>query len=188
MASPTSPAAQSVPQSTVKQSVFEGLFVHVLEVPSEGPLADALRRVGYDLKRQEAEYSGQVWQQALGVACQRLHPELTAAEAKRGLGKRFIEGFLKTLAGRALGVVLPMTGVEGALRRLPRFLSMGAPAMRATTHEEQPRSWRVEVDVPWAQADFDAGLIEAGLGRTGAPVQVSVLERAEHRYVLRVSW
>ncbi len=176
------------PPSMVKQSVFEGLFVHVLEVPPGSALADALRRVGFDLRRQEAEYSGAIWKEALDVTCRQLHPALSLEEAKRSLGGRFIEGFLRTVAGRALGVVLPLAGPEGALRRLPRFLSMGAPAMQVTTHEEQPRSWRVEVDVPWAQADFDAGLIEAGLKRTGAAMQVNVLERAEHRYVLRASW
>ena len=172
----------------VKQSVFEGLYVHVLAVPPEGAHADALRGVGFDLRRQEAEYPGSIWLEALGVTCRQLHPELPPEEAKRSLGARFIEGFLRTLAGRALGVILPLTGPEGALRRLPRFLSMGAPAMQVSTHEEGPRRWRVEVDVPWAQADFDAGLIEAGLRRTGADVQVRVLQRAEHRYVLGVHW
>ena len=183
----TSPSPSS-PQSAVKQSVFEGLFVHVLKVPPDGPFADALRRVGYDLHRQEGEYPGLVWKEAVAVACQQVHPQLPPEEAQRALGVRFIEGFLQTLAGRALGVVLPMLGAEGALRRLQRFMAMGVPALRVLAHEDAPRSWRVEVQVPWALADFDAGLIEAGVQRTGVPVRVGVLERTQDRYLLQVRW
>ena len=182
------PPLPSDPQAVVKQSAFEGLFVHVLEVPPDGPFADALRRVGYDLRRQESEYPSRVWTEAIAVACQRVHPELPLAAAQRALGARFIEGFLQTLAGRALGVVLPLTGVEGVLRRLQRFMSMGAPGLRLQVHEDAPRSWRLEMHAAWANADFDSGLIAAGVSRTGTPVQVEVLERAQDRYLLRVRW
>ena len=109
-------------------------------------------------------------------------------EAKRQLGTRFIEGFLQTLAGRALGVMLPMLGPERALPRVPRFMAMGAPALTGAAREEAPRSWRVEVRAPSANPDFDAGLVEAGLRRTGSAVRATVLECGQDRYVLGVSW
>jgi uncharacterized protein (TIGR02265 family) len=178
----------STPRSTVKLSVFEGLYVHVLRVPPTGALADALRAAGYDLQAPEPEYSGRVWRDALAATCGHLHPQRPPAEVMQELGRGFIDGFLQTLAGRALGIALPMLGPEGVLRRLQRFMALGVPALRVTSYEDQRHSWRVEVQVPWAMADFDAGLIQGGVERTGTAVKVSVLERSDARYLLHVHW
>lgn len=175
-------------ESVVRQSVFEGLFVHVLKVPPNGSLADSLRGVGFDLRRQQPEYSGKIWKEAVAIARRDQHPRLPREEAMRKLGRSFIEGFLLTLAGRALGIMLPLIGPEAALRRLQRFMSMGVPRLQLTVTEVKPQDWRIEVQVPWALADFDAGLIEAGLGRTGAAVQVTVMERNDDRYLLAARW
>lgn len=175
-------------EGVVRQSVFEGMFVHVLKVPPDGSLADALRGVGFDLRRQQPDYPSRVWKEAMAIACRDQHPKLPREEAMRKLGRSFIEGFLLTLAGRALGVILPMLGPEAAIRRLPRFLTMGAPGMQVSVTEQAPQDWRIAVQVPFALADFDAGLIEAGLGRTGAGVQVTVMERNDDRYLLAARW
>lgn len=182
------PSSPPGPESVVKQSVFEGLFVHALKVPRGGPFAAALREVGYDLARQEPGYPAWVWKQAVAVACRHAYPALPVEHAQRELGRRFIEGFLQTLAGRALGVLLPVFGPESVVQRLPRFITMGVPAARVDVRQEGPSVWRVEVNVPWALADFDAGLIEGGVRRTGTAVDADVLERADHRYVLRLRW
>jgi len=181
-------ALEELPESVVRDSVFEGLFVHVLHVRPDGPEADALRRVGFDLRNPQAEYSGRVWKDALELACQFHYPELSREEAQRTLGRRFIEGFVQTLAGRVLKLILPMVGPEGVLRRLHPLMSIGSPNTRLVVSDFGAHDWRVEFQVRWAMPDFVAGLLETALSRTGPEVQVQVLERSEDRYLLAVRW
>ena len=186
MVDPTSPDSRA--ESTVQQSVFEGLFVHVLEARPGTPLAEALRRAGYDVSRQEATYPRHVWIASLEAACRVAYPQLSQEQAMRELGKSLIGGFFKTFAGRAVSLLAPMLGPEGVLKRMPRFFTMGSPGTQMTVHEEGPKAWRAEVRDRYVVPDFSAGVLETALEKAGVVGQVSVMDRAAGRCTLHVTW
>jgi uncharacterized protein (TIGR02265 family) len=175
-------------ESTIQQSLFEGLFVHSLGAKPGTPLAEALRRAGYDLTRQEASYPRHVWKASLEAAAREVYPHLTLEEGMRDLGVRFLEGFFQTMAGRAVSLLAPMLGPEGVLKRMPRFFTMGSPGTEVTVHEEGKRAWRMEQLDRHPLPDFAAGLMTAALQRAGVAPQVRVGERGPERFVLHVTW
>lgn len=175
-------------ESTVQQSLFEGLFVHSLGAKPGTPLGEALRRAGYDLSRQEASYPRSVWKAALEAAAREAYPHLAPEAALRDLGVRFLEGFFQTMAGRAVALLAPMLGPEGVLKRMPRFFTMGSQGTELAVHEEGKRAWRLEVQDRHPVPDFTAGVIIASLLRAGVEPQVSVGERGPERFVLHATW
>ena len=185
---PPAASTASRPESTVQQSVFEGMFVNVLEARAGTPLAESLRGAGFDVARQEARYPGRVWKASLEAACREVSPGLPEHTAMQGLGARFLEGFLQTLAGRAVALLLPVFGPEGIMKRLPRFFTMGSQGTEVVAHEEAPRTWRVELRDLHPLPDFDAGIILAALQRAGVQAEVTVAERGAERAVLHVRW
>jgi uncharacterized protein (TIGR02265 family) len=175
-------------ESTIQQSLFEGLFVHSLGAKPGTPLAEALRRAGYDLTRQEASYPRSVWKKSLEAAAREVYPNLAPEAAMRELGVRFLEGFFQTLAGRAVALLAPMLGPEGVLKRMPRFFAMGSQGTGVTVHEEGKRAWRLEQQDRHPLPDFTAGLITAVLLRAGVAPQVAVGERTPEGFTLHATW
>ncbi|HET9450975.1 MAG TPA: DUF2378 family protein [Aggregicoccus sp.] len=178
----------SRPESTIQQSLFEGLFVHSLGAKPGTPLAEALRRAGYDLTRQEASYPRHVWKAALEAACREAYPNLAQEAAMRELGMRFLEGFFQTLAGRAVALLAPMLGPDGVLKRMPRFFSMGTQGTEVVVHEEGKGAWRLEQKDRHPLPEFTAGILTAALLRAGVNPQVVVGERSPERFVLHLTW
>jgi uncharacterized protein (TIGR02265 family) len=184
---PAAPVArQPLAEGTFQQSVFEGLFIHTLK--AEGPLADLLRKEGYDLDHQQAVYPARVWRACLEAACRHLHPELPLQEAMQRLGTRFLDGFFSTIAGKLLSVTLPLVGPSVIMRRLPRFFAMGATGVGVSVQQEADRVWRVRVDTAVPVADFDAGVIASALTHAGVKPYVSVVARNAQGHALQVRW
>lgn len=181
-------AVPELAEGRIKGSVFEGLFVNVLHVPAGSAFARALCEVGYDLAHPVHDYPTTVLQAALEVAAHHALPHLSVHEAQRELGKRFIEGFFKTLAGRALGLLVPVLGPEGIMRQSPRFFGQSTQGTTVTVQEEAPRRWRFELRDAHPLCDFDAGIMEAALERAGVKPTVRVRERAAQHFVLDLAW
>ena len=172
----------------VKSNVFEGLFVHMVRVRPGTPFAGALREVGYDVAHPQSAYPTPVLQACLHVAARQLLPGKPLAEAQWELGRRFVDGFFKTLAGRTLGLLMPVFGAEGTVKQLPRFFSMGNTGSLITVKPEAEHVWHFELRDRVPLCDFDAGIIEQGLRRAGVEPQVTVVERGPEHFVLRLSW
>ncbi|MBF5045024.1 DUF2378 family protein [Aggregicoccus sp. 17bor-14] len=177
-----------LPEGHVKQSVFEGLFVHVLKVQPGSPFARDLKAVGFDLAHQEVSYPTPVLKAVLEVAARHVLPGRPLEEAQRELGRRFLEGFLQTLAGKALGLLLPVFGPEGIIKRLPRFFSMGTVGSEMTVYPDSPQCWRFELRDRHPLADFDAGIIEAALLRVGVQPDITVHARGAQHFALLLRW
>jgi uncharacterized protein (TIGR02265 family) len=182
-----SEAAESAPhESSVQQSIFEGLFIKMLK--PTGEFADDLLRAGYDIKRQERFYPESVFKACVRVACKHVYPGMAEGEAMRLLGRRFIEGFLDTIAGRIVAVSLPVLGPVGLIKRLPRFWAMGNKGLKVEVRQESARHWFVVIHSHNALGDFDAGFVSYLLERMGVEPKVEVIERLEAYNTLSVSW
>jgi uncharacterized protein (TIGR02265 family) len=180
-------AQSAAPQETyVQQSIFEGLFVKMLK--PTGAFAEDLLRAGYDLKRQERIYPESVFKACVRIACRHVYPGMEEGAAMRLLGRRFIEGFFDTIAGRIVAVSLPVLGPVGLIRRLPRLWAMGTKGIKAEVREVTARQWLIEVHSRNAMGDFDAGFVSYLLERMGVDPKVEVTERREEYTVLSVSW
>ena len=172
----------------VKQSVFEGLFVHVLKVAPGSAFARDLSAVGFDVAHQALTYPTPVLKASLEVAARHVLPGRPLEEAQRELGRRFVEGFLQTFAGKALGLLLPVFGPEGIIKRMPKFFSMGTVGSEMTVYQESPQCWRFELRDRHPLTDFDAGIIEAALTRVGVQPDVTVHERGAQHFALLLRW
>lgn len=172
----------------IKHSVLEGLFKHMVPVQPGTPFAAALRDVGYDVTRPEPVYSSAVLQGVLAVAGRELFPDRTPSQAQWEVGRRFVSGFFQTLAGRTVGVVLPVFGAEGLIKQLPRFFLTGNSSSVITVSPQGERTWHFELRDPYPSVEFAAGIIEAVMRRGGLEPRVTVVVREADRFVLELRW
>ena len=172
----------------IKQSVFEGLFVHMVHVQPGTPFAAALQQAGYDVAHPRSNYPSSVLQAVLAVAGRELFPGKPLPEAQWAVGRRFVEGFFKTLAGRTVALLLPVFGAEGLVKQLPRFFLTGNSSSVITVTREGERSWRFELRDRFPSCEFAGGIIEELMRRAGLEPQVTVVERGAGHFVLRLRW
>ena len=172
----------------IKNSVFEGLFVHMVKVRPGTPFASALLQAGYDVSRPQASYPSSVLRSALAVAGRELFPGRPPAEGEWEVGRRFVEGFFGTLAGRTVALVLPVFSAEALIKQLPRFFLTGNSGSVITVSPESERTWRFELRDPSPSCEFAGGIIEELMRRGGLQPQVTVVERGAGHFVLRLKW
>lgn len=182
------PSAASTQPRMTQGSFFVGLFEKGLRV-QDGPLADALRDVGYDLHRPRGEYPITVWNEALQVAWKHLWPEKSYEQAYRDFGRRFFDGFAQTLVGSVLAIGLPVLGPERFLKRLPQYMKVDTYSYRVEAQEQGPRHWMLVFrNDPDAKPDFIAGLVESCMLRMGTQATVDVTLREPTNFDLTVRW
>ena len=180
----------STPQSgssraTVSGSVVEALFVKALK--PTGAFEEELRGAGINIHRLETQYPGETFNTGIEIARRHRFAKLPTPDGERRLGRLFVQGFLDTLIGKVVGVTLPMLGAGRLADRIPRLLSSGGE-MEARVEKLSDTSRRVTFRRMSSPANFMAGLLEEGLGRSGTPVQARVLEEQAASYVMQLSW
>jgi uncharacterized protein (TIGR02265 family) len=170
----------------VAGSAFQGLFVRAL--PPEPDFHADLKAVGVDVEKLLPQYPVTVWLEALAVARRHFFPGHTVQQADWQLGRLFTQGFLNTMVGRAMGVMLPMLGPARLLDRVERNFAMARPDVRVTVQVvgETERLLLFKDVAP--QPDFSGGVIEAGQERARVQAQVTVEDRQATSFVLRVRW
>jgi uncharacterized protein (TIGR02265 family) len=166
---------------------FEGLFVRALE--ADGALADALRAVGVDVRRLQASYPIEVWNEALEVAWRQRLAHLDREAAYRELGRQLAVGFSRTLVGKVVDVSLPMLGPDRFVQRIPSLSRLDTFEYKVDVTRLGERHYRVSYrEDPDAKPDFMAGLFEEGLRRTGMAATVAVTLRVPRGFDLEMRW
>jgi uncharacterized protein (TIGR02265 family) len=181
------PSAGNVPAETTDYAVFEGLFRRALRVDANGPLADALRGIGFDLKAPKGRYPGHVWRAALDVTAGHQFPNLSPSEAHRELGRLFTAGFFETIVGKVIGSIIPFLGTDRMMARMPKFAAMATSGIGLETAREGERTWRLKYTSRHASADFMAGAMEGGVAKTKVPVTVVIENRREDGFDIVVT-
>jgi uncharacterized protein (TIGR02265 family) len=103
--------------------MFEGLYARALE--PTGAFKDALKAKGFDLDRPQPEYPVAVWHDCLDVTAEHLYPLEPRDKAWELIGRRFIEGYFKTLVGRMISTTLSFMTPKMFIPRGPRFVTTG---------------------------------------------------------------
>jgi uncharacterized protein (TIGR02265 family) len=168
-------------------SFFEGLFVRALG--AEGAFAEALRTVGVDVRRLQAGYPIEIWNEALEVAWRQCFPHLEREAAYRELGRQLAYGFSRTLVGKVVDVSLPLLGPERFVQRIPSLSRLDTFDYKVRVEPLGERRYRVTYrEDPDAKPDLMAGLFEVGLRKTGVEPTVVVTHREPRGFDLELSW
>ncbi len=168
-------------------SFFEGLFVRALG--AEGAFAEALRTVGVDVRRLQAGYPIEVWNDALEVAWKQCFAHLEKEEAYRELGRQLAHGFSRTLVGKVVDVSLPLLGPDRFVQRIPSLSRLDSFEYKVEVARLGERHYRVSYrEDPDAKPDFMAGLFEVGLRKTGIVPVVEVTMREPTGFDLEMRW
>jgi uncharacterized protein (TIGR02265 family) len=168
-------------------SFFEGLFVRSLQ--ASGPFADALRECGYDPTRPKALYPIEVWNAALEVAWRHCYSGWTREAAYREMGRQLARGFLQTWMGKVVDMGLPMLGPDRLMARVPSLLALDTFRYEVRMQPLGVHQYRVSIrNDPDAKPELIAGLLEAGLGRTGVKATATVVVHREQDFDIDVTW
>lgn len=185
MASPTA----SVP--SVPASVIEALFIRAL--PLDGHLRSLLRREGVEIERLASAYPALAMFRCVEGAAEHLHPGVPKAQSHRWLGRRFMEGFQKTLVGSVVVASMPLWGPDRLMSRLGRLWTVGQNYGRATSELLEQAHWRFSYEhrehatLP-SNPHFSAGAIECALGWTRVVPRVEVEQHDGPAFSLSVRW
>lgn len=148
--------------ATASGTMFEGLFRLALAVRPDSPFADDLRAVGFDVAAIKSSYDKDVWTAALDVACRHCYPNEERYVAWRRLGRDFVNGYLETMVGRLIGVVLPLTSPRRFLDNVPAFVRTGTSGVQTDVDVNlAARTARLTFDGPHVgSSSLMAGVIE----------------------------
>jgi uncharacterized protein (TIGR02265 family) len=167
--------------------LFESLFIHGLR--ADAALAAQLRAEGVDLAALKLEYPVRVFNRCVERAGAHVYPGLPVEEARRQLGRVFIEGFAQTLLGKVVAVGMPLLGPVRYLKRFQDHLHMDSSPLRVTPVQLSERAFRMEfrngVEVT---PHFMAGLLEAGLRFTRTEARVVAEELSPMSFDLHITW
>src|SRR5690606_38932277 len=128
------------PIHSVPRRSFEGLLLSEPAPSSE--LRAVLGAAGFDAECPEHVYPYPVWVGALRSARRLLFPELPPEDGLFALGRRFADGFGRTVVGRVLrSHTDALLGPERALVRLPSTLGAGVQGLEMEVRPLSARMW-----------------------------------------------
>ncbi len=171
----------------VPARVFEGMFVGGELLP-DVQLAAALKGIGYDPDAPRKSYSARVWRAALEVARQHVYPMRPEAEGFRALGRRFADGFGKTIVGKVFRSVAPLFGVDRTFLSVPRYLHAVRRKMDLEMHAVGLNHYRLTASDPHPNPEFIAGCMLGILDVFSIEGRARVLVSEPERFELEFSW
>ncbi len=174
-------------EDDVPARVFEGLFLGGALLPDD-LLSAELARLGFQPGNGRDSYSAKTWREALEVARRHAYPLLTEAEGFRALGRRFAEGFGRTVVGRVFRAVAPLFGVDRTLLSVPRYLHTVRKHMRVELHALEANRYRLVAFDPHPNADFIAGCMLGILDVFSIEGTAVVVVSEADRFELELFW
>lgn len=179
--------ADEAEDDDVPVRAFEGMFVGGGLLPDEA-LATALKGIGYDPEAPRKTYSARVWRAALEVARNHVYPLRPEAEGFRALGRRFTDGFGKTIVGRLFRSVAPLFGVDRTVLSVPRYLHAVRRKMDLEMHAVGVNHYRLTASDSHPNPEFIAGCMLGILDVFSIEGRATVLLSEPERFELEFSW
>jgi uncharacterized protein (TIGR02265 family) len=169
--------------------VIEGLIQYGLggRVPSR--LHERLGDLGLDTDRLPSTFPVVTWLKCLRVIVEELFPGVPLDEGFRRLARQHVEGYGRTLMGRATLRVMRLLGPRRMVHRLPSMLSATDNYTAGTVEERGPREFVLSLNSNLQPAGYVESLFETMLSSCGAvrPV-VKRQENGEDSSTYLLTW
>jgi len=173
----------------VYSEVIEGLIQHGLggRVPSR--LRERLGDLGLDVDRLPSTFPVVTWHKCLRVLTEELFPGVPMDEAFRRLARQHVEGYGRTLMGRATLRVMRLLGPRRMVHRLPSVLSATDNYTAGSVEERGPTQFVLSLNSNMQPGAYTESLLEAMLHTCGAAQpQVKRLESREDSATYLLTW
>ncbi len=171
------------------RTTMEALFVDALGTQLPPALKDRLRAEGLDLEKLAPAYPRQVFSRCCRLTAEALYPHEPVDESLRALGRQMIEGYSRSLIGRAVVGVFKVVGVRRGLDRVTRAFRHGDnyTVTRFTPlSDHEAELWFNQVN---GQPTFTQGALEACLSWVGAKDgQVEIVRTDGMECLYRIRW
>jgi uncharacterized protein (TIGR02265 family) len=164
---------------------FESLVARAL-TPMPPGAVEKLKAVGFDPTRPvQAAYPAEVWMETLRVVAEMLYPGEPAEQAHRNVGRLYMEGFARTLVGKAIFGLGSTIGTRRMLPRMTRNFRTANNYIDTELEELGEGDWRMTI-IPHAEtgpalraraklsAAFIQGMMQAIFEQQGHEPDVSV--------------
>ncbi|AKQ69539.1 hypothetical protein A176_006451 [Myxococcus hansupus] len=162
-------AAVPLAQRLVYVQVVEGLLEHGLRGRVSPRLKHRLRQAGIDLDRPLLPaYPVPLWMQCLNVIVEESFPGLSREDAFRQLAERHIEGYGRTLVGRAVYGVMRLLGPRRLVQRLPQTLRATDNYTEVELLEQGPTTFTMRMNSVLDAPGYAESLFESLLRLGGA--------------------
>ncbi len=173
----------------IYSEVIEGLIQHGLggHVPSR--LRERLGDLGLDVDRLPSTFPVVTWLKCLHVIIEELFPGVPTEEAFRRLGRQHVEGYGRTLMGRATLRVMRLLGPRRMVQRLPSMLSATDNYTAGTVVERGPMAYELSLNSDLQLPAYAESLFESMLSACGAvEARAKKLEGREDRATYLLTW
>ena len=168
---------------------IEALFVEALSGDMTPRMRERLKEGGIDLANLQPAYPRTIFSCCCRIAVDEVYPGLPPEEGLRRLGRRLIEGYAKTMLGRAIVGVFRLIGVRRGLERVTRGFRNGDNYTETRfTLDGTSRAdlWFNQVN---GQPTFTLGMLEACMEWVGAKgSRVQLLRLDGEGCVYRLEW
>jgi len=130
---------------------FESLVARAL-TPMPPGAVEKLKAVGFDPTRPvQAAYPAEVWMETLRVVAEMLYPGEPTEQAHRKVGRLYMEGFARTLVGKAIFGLGSTIGTRRMLPRMTRNFRTANNYIDTELAELGEGDWRMKI-IPHAEA------------------------------------
>ncbi len=173
----------------IYSEVIEGLIQNGLGGHVPARLRERLGDLGLDVDRPPSTFPVVTWLKCLRVIVEELFPGVPMEEAFRRLARQHVDGYGRTLMGRATVRVMRLLGPRRMVNRLPSMLSATDNYTAGTVEERGPREFVLSLNSNLQPAAYAEALFEALLSACGAvEPRVTRQENHEDRSSYLLTW
>jgi uncharacterized protein (TIGR02265 family) len=169
--------------------VVEGLIQHGLRGRVSLRLRERLRQLGLDVDRPPQSFPVVSWWKCLHVIVEETFPGVPTEEGFRRLARQHMEGYGRTLLGRATLRVLRLLGPRRMVLRLPHVLGSTDNYTSGTVVERAPGVFELVLNSSGQPAGYAESLFEAFLEVCAASEpRVKLLREGDDSSTYLIAW
>ncbi len=159
----------SLEQRLVYVQVVEGLLQHGLHGKVSPRLKQRLRQAGIDLDRPlMPAYPVPLWMHCLSVIIEETYPGVPREQAFRQLAETHVQGYGRTVIGRAVYGVMRLLGPRRLVQRLPQTLRATDNYTEVELLERGPTTYEMRMNSALDTPGYVEALFEAMMRVGGA--------------------
>lgn len=166
----------------------EGLLRGLQPEVAAGPLRERLKAAGLDADGAlPPGWPAPKLVEWIDLAAKEIYPTLSREEAHRRIGRRFIDGWQRTVLGAASAQFLKLLGVKRALERLTRAFRTGDNYSETSVAFPTDTTAVVTVRAQLIP-HYVAGILDGGLALMKVQGKVTIEQAAADVMVFRLEW